>query len=131
MEFTVCGDDTNVKSILNRLGLDNLSTRRKKLKAALMFKTIVGLAPLYLENLFTFCSTNYNMRNAENNLNLFKPRTNYLKRRFSYSGALLWNNLPLNLRTIDSLGQFKKAIDRHYNDNWTLTRHSCKSVFLT
>ena len=107
--------DTNAKSVLDRLSWDDLSTRRKKLKAVLMFLTIKGPAPPYLQNLYTFRNTNYNMRNAENKLNLPKPRTNYLKCSSNYTGALLWNNLPHNLRTIDSLRQFKKAIDRNYN----------------
>ena len=38
--------DTHVKSILDRLSWDNLSTRRTKLKAVLMFQIIKGLALL-------------------------------------------------------------------------------------
>ena len=36
----------------------------------------------------------YNLRNSEGRLTLSKPSTNYLKR--SFSGAMLWNNLPKN-----------------------------------
>ena len=45
-------------------------------------------------------------------LNLPKPRTDYLKRSFGYSGALLWNSLPENIRAIRSIGQFKEEINR-------------------
>jgi len=45
-------------------------------------------------------------------LNLPKPRTDYLKRSFGYSGALLWNSLPENIKAIRSIGQFKKEINR-------------------
>ena len=38
-------------------------------------------------------------------LNLLKPRTNYLKRSFSYSGALLWNSLPESITTTMNGGQ--------------------------
>ena len=44
--------------------------------------------------------------------NLPRPRTNYLKRSFSYSGALLWNSLPDSIRAIRSIGQFNKEINR-------------------
>ena len=54
-----------------------------------MYKTIKEFFPPYLLNLFTFRGMTYNMRNAENKLNAPKPRTNYLKRSFSYSGAFL------------------------------------------
>jgi hypothetical protein len=35
----------------------------------------------------------YNLRNSENDLTLSKPRTEYLRRSFKYSGAMLWNDL--------------------------------------
>ena len=49
--------------------------------------------------------------------NLPKPRTNYMKRSFSYSGALIWDNLPQNIRATESLGFFKRNIDQVYY-NW-------------
>ena len=84
--------DTSATSILlNRLNWDNLSTRRKKLKATLMFKIIKGLSPEYLRDLFSIRSTKYNLRDSEIKLNLPKPRTNYCKRALGYSGALFNN----------------------------------------
>ena len=108
--------DTSTSFLLKRLHWDDLSTRRKKLKATLMFKTIKGLSPLYLQNLFSIRSTSYNLSDSEIKLDLPKPRTNYRKRSFGYSGALLWNSLPVNLRKTDSLGRFKREIDRLYNN---------------
>lgn len=108
--------DTSASFLLNRLHWDNLSTRRRKLKVMLMFKTIKGLSPAYLQNLFSIRSTPYNLRDSEIKLDLPKPRTNYCKRGFGYSGALLWNSLPVYLRKLDSLGRFKREIDRLYNN---------------
>ena len=71
---------------------------------------------MYLKNLFSIRSTSYNLRDSEIKLDLQKPLTNYRKRSFSYSGALLWNSLPVNLRKIDSLGRFKREIDRLHNN---------------
>ena len=71
-----------------------------------MFKIIKGLSPAYLQDLFSICSTPYNLRDSEIKLNLPKPRTNYCKRALGYSGALLWNSLPVNLRKSDSFGYF-------------------------
>ena len=98
--------DTTASILLNRLNWDNLSTRRKKLKATLMFKIIKGLFPTYLQDLFSIHSAKYNLRDSEIKLNLPKPRTNYCKRALGYSGALLWNSLPVNLTKSDSLGYF-------------------------
>ena len=49
----------------------------------------------------------YRLRNTENKLVLPQPRTGYLKRSFLYSGAHLWNDLPLDLRQACSLTDFK------------------------
>ncbi|CAH3156185.1 unnamed protein product, partial [Pocillopora meandrina] len=54
----------------------------------------------------------YDLRDSFRKLNLPKPRTDYLKRSFGYSGALLWNSLPENIRAIRSIWQFKKEINR-------------------
>ena len=36
------------------------------------------------------------------------PRTNFLKNTFSYSGAVLWNSLPCDMREGKSYSQFKR-----------------------
>ena len=104
--------DASSSILLEKLHWDNLSLRRKKHNSILMYKTINKLTPEYLQNLFSFRSTNYNLRNAEMKLNLPKPRTEYLKRSFCYSGARLWNTLPHSARTANSLRHFKNEINR-------------------
>ena len=54
----------------------------------------------------------YSLRNSEGRLTLSKPSTNYLKRSFSYSGAMLWNNLPKNLKNAASVEHFKRNIKK-------------------
>ena len=78
----------------------------------MMFKSLNGLAPVSLQDLFSERHTDYHLRDSFHKLNLPKPRTNYLKRSFAYSGALLWNSLPEIIRAIRSIGQFKKEINR-------------------
>ena len=59
----------------------------------------LSLSPFFLLlRRFTTRTSNYNLRDAENKLNLPKPRTDYLKRSFSYSGTSIWNNLLRQLR---------------------------------
>ena len=123
--------DVNAKELLISLRQDNLAKRRKKLKAALMFKILNGLAPDYLQDLFSIRTTKYNVRNLEMKLNLPKPDTAYLKKSFSCSAASLWNNLPNNLRTIESLRSFKREVNRFYkNEGQAPTRQPCRTVFL-
>ena len=68
---------------------------------------------MYLQDLFSERHTDYHLRDSFHKLNLIpKPRTNYLKRSFGYSGALLWNSLPESIRAIRLIGQFKEEINR-------------------
>lgn len=78
----------------------------------MMFKSLNGLAPVYLHDLFSERHTDYDLSHSFRNLNLPKPSNDYLKCSFGYSGALLWNSLPENIRAITSIGQFKKEINR-------------------
>ena len=104
--------EVNSSLLLETLKWDQLSLRRRKHKAIMMFKSLNGLAPVYLQDLFSERYTDYHLRDSFHKLNLPKPRTNYLKRSFGYSGALLWNSLPESIRAIRSIGQFKKEINR-------------------
>ena len=81
-------------------------------KAFMMYKTIHDLAPKYLQSLFSQRHSAYNLRNSEGRLTLSKPNTNYLKRSFSYSEAMLWNNLAKNLRNAASVEHFKRNIKK-------------------
>ena len=90
----------------------SLLVRRIKQKANLMYKCVNKLAPNYLCNMFTPRALSFDLRDASQKLCLPKPRTDYLKRSFSYSGASLWNDLPEDIRTTKSLRNFKRRIDK-------------------
>ena len=103
--------DTSAKPLLNSLNWDDLATRRKKQLLISVFKSIYGLFPSYLQDMFVFRDSSNNLRNLENKLLLPKPRTNYLKSSISYSGAALWNSLPVEVRSAESLQIFKRKIN--------------------
>ena len=75
----------------------------------MVYKCLNDLAPDYLSEMFVDRSsiTNYALRDTSNKLALPLPRTNYLKNSFSYSGAILWNSLPDEIRQASSLHKFK------------------------
>ena len=62
--------------------------------------------------MFTPRALSFDLRDASQKLYLPKPRTDYLKRSFNYSGASLWNDLPEDVRTAKSLRNFKRRIDK-------------------
>ena len=119
--------DTSSRLLLNSLGWDNLSCRRAKQKANLMYKCINNLAPAYLCNLFVPRLLNYDFRNAKKKLLLPKPRTDYLKYSFSYSGAILWNNLPEEINTSNSLTFFKRSYNKWFSGQYSHTANMYNS----
>ena len=73
------------------------------------------MTPKYLRSCFVVRDNlnSYHLRKTENTLTLPQPRTDYLKKSFSYSGAQLWNSLPVELRQATSLNDFKTKLRRH------------------
>ena len=104
--------DASSNHLLSTLSWERLSLRRKKQKALMMHKAMNDLAPEYLQSLFSQRHSIYNLRNCEGRLILSKLSTNYLKRSFSHSGAMLWNNLPKSLKNAASVEHFKRNIKK-------------------
>ncbi len=81
-------DASSIALYLKNLhGWNNLYTNRKMQKAILMYKVMKNLTPMYLQELFVTRVSHYRLRDSEGKLSLPKPRTDYLKRSFSSSGA--------------------------------------------
>ena len=107
--LTFSNYDADAEPLLERLGWKKLADRRKSHMATMVYKSLNDLAPEYLKAKFVnrSCITDYILRDTTNKLAVPKPRTNYLKKSFQYSGAVLWNSLPLELRQAKSLSSFK------------------------
>ena len=105
--------DADANQLFKELGWDNLETRRQKLKAEMVYKSLNGLAPNYLSSKFIQRSdviTSYNLRDSDNKLAIPLPRTNHYKNSFAYSGAVLWNSLPSAARQATSLTNFRRFL---------------------
>jgi hypothetical protein len=91
--------------------------QRQFQKAVMVYKSLNGLATDYMHSMFVNRdSVNpYSLRNTENKLAVPKPRTNYLKNSFSYSGAVLWNSLPIGLRQANNLINSDRAVPNYFN----------------
>ena len=75
----------------------------------MVYKSLNGLASDYLAEMFVDRSniTNYTLRDTSGKLAIPQSWTDYLKNSFSYSGAVVWNSLPSELRQAGSLQKFK------------------------
>ena len=109
--LTFSSHDVYADVVLASIDWKKLETQRKIQKALMVHKSLYGLAPDYLRSMFVNRSivANYSLRDTEGKLAIPKPRTDYLRNSFSYSGAVLWNSLPPDLRQTENLNQFKAA----------------------
>ena len=100
--LTKRGYDYRSVDILNELELPNLSVRRHNQLCTIMYKVNNNEVPDYLVDLFTKTSSShgYESRQAKFNFVPPKPNTNFCKKSFSYGGAVAWNKLPTNLKTL-------------------------------
>jgi hypothetical protein len=52
----------------------------------------------------------YHDTRAKTNIHIHRANTTFGQRSIKYKGSLLWNNLPIDLKTIESVRQFKRKV---------------------
>ena len=101
-----------------------------------VFKARNQLAPDYITQLLKRSSSRYSFSNYL----LPRTRIDMFKTSFSFSGALLWNSLPTDIKTISSLSNFKSKLRSHLWNSWIqlsplfsllITQISFNSLYLT
>ena len=81
-------------------------------KGLFMNRGLSNEAPEYISNLYTHTPSRYsNSRNYQ--LSLPRPRIDIFKASISFPSAYLWNNLPLTVRSCQSLSSFKRKLRAH------------------
>jgi len=107
----IIGSSYDVRSadVLNNFKWKTLETRCFHTKATLMYEILNDLPAPQLSKSFVKlndANINYNLRKMETDLALPRPYTNFLKRSFKYSSAMLWNTLSYEAKTAQSLSDF-------------------------
>jgi hypothetical protein len=110
--------DWNVSSsaLLSRLSLMSVPIRRDYFIGILMFKTVNGFGLEYLLPELTYVNQyhNYNTRAASNNLIIpNKPNCELYKTSMHYKGIQLWNKLPVSMKNLEDITQFKFTFKNH------------------
>ena len=83
-------------------------------KAKFMYKVSKGIAPQYITDLFEHRNTEDETfpvlrSTTSDNFLLPKPRIQLFKNSLSYSGPVIWNCLPMNVKISPSVASFHKA----------------------
>jgi len=96
-------------------GWETLSERRKNRKPSLLYNIYHNQAPTYLnKRLVTTEQRPYNLRNSQD-VNIPFKRTTLAYRLFFPSTSRLWNTLPIDIRTVNTLSSFKFKIKKKIN----------------
>ena len=85
-----------------------------------MYKFINGSLPPTLQNEFNFAHEihNHNTRKScMGNIALPLPKTEFFKRSLLYSGPILWNSLPTDIRNCTCLSNFKSYFKNYLLNN--------------
>ena len=102
---------TSNEKLYEETGLVTLAKRRETFKLTQMYKINNNLAPNYLSNISPFGENFERQRNTrQTGLPLFRTRTALFENSFFPSTTRLWNELPLDVRNLKSLTEFKKSI---------------------
>ena len=83
-----------------------------------IFKTKNGLNPSFMKQVFK--SNNINNYNLRSEQHLILPRTKtvtYGLGSLKYMGYKTWNNVPITIRKLETMGQFKLEIKKWNEDN--------------
>ena len=81
----------------------------------MVFKTIHGLTPSYMSDFVTVtstCNQCYDLRSSTSNQISHKcaPKTEVLKRSFSFTGMEYWTAVPSHIRNITNISRFKRSL---------------------
>ena len=105
-------ESTNLEEARNRLKMLSFSENLVLQKAKVMYKVANRIAPEYLIDLFQMRNVNINdtlsnLRSAANrNFLIPKAKIGLFKSSLSYSGAIVWNSIPIEIKHATSIRSF-------------------------
>ena len=106
----VCGNfdylNSSLTKLITDLGWMTIQQRLNYLTCILVYKYLHDLAPNYLSNCFQYVSKSlpYVTHSVTDEpLVVPKPSSSLFKGSLLYNGPLLWNTLPSNVRSTESL----------------------------
>ena len=113
MLFTAIIENARIKDewSSNWLSVENLIRFDRSVMA---YKILNKLSPESLWDKYQYRSaySNYETRNCKD-LQIPRLKTEHAKKGFYYSALKAWNDIPANIREIQTLGRFKKELKAH------------------
>ena len=104
----------NYHQRLHKLKLYSMQRRRERFQAIYMFKIAQGLVPNNMNFQFYTTSRGGQMCRYPNMIGVMPSHfSTVLKNYFSYTGPVIFNKLPANLKEAESLECFKRQLDNY------------------
>jgi hypothetical protein len=105
--------EVSSEDVLKELPWQPLNQRYKTNKSIFMHRIRNEKMPSSISNMFKIrINDRYDLRSNNNNYDLGKPETNFMKKSFSYAAAFLWNDLSITAKEKGiSLNKFKRILD--------------------
>ena len=104
------------ESAMRGLGWISLAERRANNEAKVMCRILHGLTPARLSNIFTEAqaiNSNDNLRNSTKRVALPLPKRDSYLNSASYNRAKIWNDLPEEIQSCETLASFKAKMKSH------------------
>ena len=102
--------DSDYDTLLNKANMKSVFQLRVNRMLTEIFKTINGINPSYLNEIFKIKDVPYEMRD---NLRMDQPlrkKTNFGLRSVTYVGSKLWNLLPAIIKNTEEVTEFKISL---------------------
>ncbi|CAL1671809.1 unnamed protein product [Lasius platythorax] len=105
----------HITPFYRELRLLKIDARRRYFVGCLLFNIICTRQPSLIYSGFTFKSTvtSRATRTSDDILSLPLCRTEIFRRSFRFSASKLWNELPSDIRSARSIGEFKRKLYEH------------------
>lgn len=109
------GKFTHITPVLKNLHWLPVKCRIRYKLAVLAFKCIHGAAPGYLSHIVVVREPSRVLRSSKQPVTLTTPlmRTNIGQHSFLCAAPMIWNQLPSEIRNINTLNSFKSALKTH------------------
>ena len=80
-----------------------------------MYKCLNQMCPEYMSQFMQYQTNDVYKMRSESQKKLVIPKVKYelFRKSFTYSGAILWNQLPNDIRSAGPLAHFKKSCFEH------------------
>ena len=119
---------TNISESMESLKILTIYERLFLRKAKFMYKVSNSLTPVYINNLFNQRSHSETvpvLRSVTSNYYIPpKPNKEVFKQSMSYSGPLIWNSLPYDLKTVETINSFHLSCIKWIKGSETQTNNS-------